>query len=202
MSTFIFSSCVSICVVFGCVVFRSLSQYFKAREPTFLYYCPDLVSESLVCCLKSCEFNPNFYLSFSIHSLCGVCPKITVQCNFIILPSSFFVHLSLIWEVNLFIIYVTEKKNSQGCRFGHPCWLLREHLPIITPKPAVLVPPWVLFWSVILHGWYIVAILDPGVVYYLCTWDRCDQFPLSESDYWRCWNLFCERISRLGFLFF
>ena len=37
-----------------------------------------LVSKPLDCCLKSCEFCPNFYHSFSIDSFGRVSPKIVL----------------------------------------------------------------------------------------------------------------------------
>ena len=54
--------------------------YFKVRKPTFLSYCPILVSEPLVCFIKSAEFCPDFYLSFSIPSFGCVVSKIKVYC--------------------------------------------------------------------------------------------------------------------------
>ena len=50
--------------------------YFKVRKSTFLCYRPNLVSESLDCCLKSCVFFPDFYPPFSIPTLCRVAPKL------------------------------------------------------------------------------------------------------------------------------
>ena len=53
-------------------------QYFKVRKLTILCYCPNLVSEPLVCCHIFAEFCPDFYHSFSILSFGRVASKITV----------------------------------------------------------------------------------------------------------------------------
>ena len=47
------------------------------------------VSKSLVCCMKSRAFIPDFCLSFSIDSFSWVAPKITVKCKFVVLPYPF-----------------------------------------------------------------------------------------------------------------
>ena len=55
-------------------------QYFKVRKPTILCYCPNLVSKTLICCLKSREFCP-------FSTLC-----------------------SLVWVVNLFTVSIPERR--------------------------------------------------------------------------------------------
>ena len=50
-------------------------QYFRIRKLTILCYCPNLVSKSLVCCLKSSEFCLDFNHSFSIHFFVGLLLK-------------------------------------------------------------------------------------------------------------------------------
>ena len=96
----------------------------------FFYYCPNLVSEPLVCYLKSCEFSPKFHHFFSIPSFWRVAPKITVLCLFVIFHCPFSWVWSLIWVIYLFIVYLPEKelfiylKEEQpiiaGCLSGPP----------------------------------------------------------------------------------
>ena len=51
--------------------------YFKVRKLIILGYCPNQVSEPLLCSLKSSEFCPDFYHSFSVPFFI-VTPKKTV----------------------------------------------------------------------------------------------------------------------------
>ena len=105
-------------------IFAGGFPIFQGQKPTIICYCSNLISEPLVCCLKSCEFCPDFDYSFSIPYLCLIASKITILCLFVIFPTPFFRLWSLVWLVDLFIVCVPErrficisgKKNSQHSR--------------------------------------------------------------------------------------
>ena len=136
-----------------CVVFHSLLLAFQCQKIVFFYYCPNLVGESLVCCLKSTEFCPNFNHSFSIPSFSNVAPPIAIKCSFTIFPSPFSALLFLIWLAKLFIVCVHYRTASIGrIPSDLPCTLLRDHFPIMKPKPAVWFTRWILLRFVIVRG--------------------------------------------------
>ena len=88
--------------------------YFKVRKTTFVYDHPNLISESLTCCLKSSAFFPDFYYSFPIPSLCQVASRITVKCKFIVFLRPFSMLMSLVTWV---VIRVPEKgRTANICR--------------------------------------------------------------------------------------
>ena len=74
----VFSDSVIVLGICWCVCWYIYWWIFKVRKTTILCYCPNLVSEPLVCCLKSSEFSSDFYHSFSIPSFFWVAPKIKV----------------------------------------------------------------------------------------------------------------------------
>ena len=84
-------------------------QNFKVRRPTILCYCPNLVRKHLFCCLKSTEFCPDFYHSFSIPSFCRVASKITIMLVY--LPE--FIFHAMVSHVNGRFVHglYTWKKN-------------------------------------------------------------------------------------------
>ena len=159
-------------------------KYFKFRKPTFLYYCPDLVVKS---CLKTRSFLPCPSHFFPTSSLCRLLLKKQCRANWL----SSLVHVLSLrpdWCPSLNRHSCTWKKEQTtftGWRSDHPCRLSGEHLPIMTPKPVAWVPRYVIFWfSIFIMGWYIVAIPDSGVVYYLCAWHGCDW----EQSWWLFMN--------------
>ena len=87
----------------------------------------NLVSEPLICCLKSREFCPDFYHSFSIPSFCWIAPKITIKCLFVIFLTSFSMVWSLVCLSYFFIIClperriicVPEKRAANICRMAN-----------------------------------------------------------------------------------
>ena len=73
--------CVGYCGSFFYVfayLFVGSFLYFKFRKSTILCYCPNLVSDLLVCWFKSAKFRPDFYHSFSILTFSRVASKITI----------------------------------------------------------------------------------------------------------------------------
>ena len=84
-----------------------------------------------------------------------------------------------------FMYLKNEQPTFVGRRSGLPCWLLGEYLLIMTPRPVAWVPRCIILWlDIFYHGWYIVAIPDPEVVYDLRAWYRCDQ----EQLWWLYMN--------------
>ena len=81
------------------IYYMAYFLYFKVRKTTFLYYRPNLVSESLARSLKFSAFFPDLYHSFLIPSLCRVALRITVKCIFAVLTSHFSVLVSLVCVV-------------------------------------------------------------------------------------------------------
>ena len=53
------------------------------------------------------------------------------------------------------------------------------------------------------RGWYIVAIPDPGVVYFQCTWYRCDReqsrWLLMNSWSWKKKKTLCFNLSKIPY---
>ena len=92
-------------------IFMDVFPIFQ-NQKTNLLYSPNLVSESLACCLKSSEFYPDSYHSFPIHFLCKVSPTITVMYKFVIFPIPFSAQYYLIGVVILFFVYVSEKRTA------------------------------------------------------------------------------------------
>ena len=92
----------------------------QGQKTNHFCYRPNLVSEPLVYCLKSTEFSPDFYHSFSIPSFSRFASKITITLVFYLSSSIFyavvsgvsgsFVHRLCIWKKNY--LY-TRKKNCQ-----------------------------------------------------------------------------------------
>ena len=94
-----------------------ISSISRSENQPFFCYCLNLVSEPLVCCLKSAKFCPDFYHSFSISSF-GRVTYIMLVCY---LPKSifytvvsgvcgWFVHHLCTWKKNYLCSW---KKNSQ-----------------------------------------------------------------------------------------
>ena len=129
------------------------SEYFWIRKLTFLYYPLSLVSKSLPCCIKSSAHFPDFYL-FSPPSLRGVAPKITMNAS-LLSSLVYFLHRCL-WFKRLFSLSFVYLKKEQpifaGCLSPPPLrhGLLRERLQIMTPKPIVWIPRWIMFWFLFL----------------------------------------------------
>ena len=77
--------------------------------------------------------------------------------------------------IALFVVCVTEKSpaNTHRTPIRSPFWLSREHLPIMTPKPAVWVSRWVMFrffifkgsiwWRYKTHIFFIICTPDTDV---------------------------------------
>ena len=75
--------------------------------------------------------------------------------------------------------FLKEQPTFVGWRSDLPCWLSGEHLPIsLGPTLCNIVI------GHFEHGYYILAIPDPGVVYDLHAWHRCDQ----EQLWWLYMN--------------
>ena len=122
--------------------------FFSVRKTTFLYYCPNLVSKYLSCCLKTKTSLPDLNNSFSKSFLCSVVPKIAVWCK---LVSSQAHTLCLChWFVRFlkssFAYLNKEQPTFAGWRLGLPYCLSREHLPIMITRPVAWAPRLVVFW--------------------------------------------------------
>ena len=132
-------------------------NYFEFWKPTFLYYRSNLISESLTSCLKNRKFLPYLHHSFPVSSLCRVTLKIATcttlcrvtlkttnlhyTCKLVVFPSPCFPFASLVGGVHRVVVYLKREQPSfAGWRLCLPCWLSREHLPIMTPKSESWVP--------------------------------------------------------------
>ena len=92
--------------------------------------------------------------------------------------------LWLLWFLKSSFVYLKKKQPTfTGWRSCLPCCLSEESQPIITPKPVACILRCVIYLiQHFLHGWYIVAIPDQGVVYFLRAWLRSDR----EWSPWQC----------------
>ena len=145
--------------LFTCWYISSIS---RPGKPIFVNYYSDLVWKSLTCCIKSIGFCSNFCHSFSLLSLCRIALTITVKYFFVVF---------LIPFILLVVMCVPENRTANIRRMPvrPPCWLSREQMPIMAPRLVFWVPRSHFF------GYYIVAIADLGVVYYLRSYRKCDQ---------------------------
>ena len=75
--------CIRVLLLYFPVYFLVILYYFNVRKPTFLYYHPNFVSESLACCLKSTAFFSDFKHYFRIASLLKLASKIKVECKLV-----------------------------------------------------------------------------------------------------------------------
>ena len=75
-----------------------------------------------------------------------------------------------------------EQLTFAGGLSDPPCWLSREHLPIVTPKAVVGSYVELCFGFAFFQGQYIVAMSDVWVVYYVHTSHTRDQVSFCPSD--------------------
>ena len=152
--------------------------YFKVRKPTLLYYCSNLVSKRLASCLKISTFLPYLHHSFPISSSWRVACKIAVSYKLIVFPSPCFAFSSLDVLGLYVIIRVLEKRAADNRRLtiGSPMLAIRRAPADLDTRASCSGPT---LCNIVIghlnHGWYIVAIPDPGGVYDLRAWHRCDQ---------------------------
>ena len=124
-------------LVFGCIY--CISRLGKKR----FYYFSNLVSE--VCGLKTSIFLPDFYHSFPIPSLRRVAHHCVSWLSFLV--QVLCLCLWFVWFLkSLFVYLKKEPPKFAGWRLGLHCWLLREHLPNMTPRRVALVQRGVIFW--------------------------------------------------------
>ena len=147
--------------------------------------------------LKFRTFLPDLYLSFPVSSYWSLTPKIALWCKLIIFPSPCFACRSLIVVVSYVIVYVSEKRaaNIRRITIEFPMWAIRR-APADNDNQACCLCS--TLCKIVIghfdHGWYIVAIVDPGDVYVLRSWHRCDQ----EQLRW----LYMNSGSQIKILFF
>ena len=162
--------CISVILV-DSLFFLLYSLYSMVKKRTFLYYDPNLVIKSLVCCLKACAFFSNLYHPFPLLSFFRVTPKITEKWNLVVFPSPCFVLLTLVCVVIWVIVCVPEKRTASICRMRiNPiCWLLGERLPIMTPRPVAWVSRCVIFQCDIFVIGSILWLYLAQVLFKMCT---------------------------------
>ena len=158
-------------------VFSGVFLVVHGQKTILFCYCPNLIGKSLACCQKTCTFLPDLYHPFPIASLWRVAPKIAVLCKMIVFLGPYFAFWSLIVVVANIIIHVPEKRtaNIHRMMIGSPILAIRR-APANHDTQAICLGP--TFCNIKIghfyHEWYIVAIPDPGVVFDLRTWHRCD----------------------------
>ena len=133
--------------------------------------------------LETSTFLPDLYHSFPIPSLWRVAPKIAVSCKMIVFPGPCFAFWSLIVMIANIVIYVPENRaaNIRRITIDSPMLAIRR-APADHNTEACCLGPTVCNIEIrhFYHRWYIVAIPDPGVVFDLRIWHRCDH----EQSYW------------------
>ena len=170
--------CVSETILVSCsfFFFWRISSIFKPRKSTFLYYCPNLVRESLACCLKTCAFLPDLSIILFLYALSAEL-LLKEQCSASWLSSLVHVLRLRLWFVRFlgssFVYQKKEQLTFAGWRFCLPCWLSGEHLPFMTPKPVAWVPCWVIF---------IFDIFLMGVILWLYQIEGLFKICATDSD--------------------
>ena len=149
------------CCLVSLFIFRCMSNFSRLKKVSFLYYHPNLVSESLAYGLKSTSFFPNLSFFSPIPTFRRVASRIAVSRK----SSRVYFLCWCLWFVYLLkwsIVYLTkEQATFAECRKEPLCWLSEEHLPIMTPRHVMQVQRALCFdWHFYL-GENRVAIPDP-----------------------------------------
>ena len=84
--------------------------------------------------------NASLLSSLNHFLRCSLCFEWSICSLFVYLKEELFVYLE------------KGQPAFAGCRSDPLCWLSREHLPIMTPKPFAWAPYWFRFRFVIFHG--------------------------------------------------
>ena len=121
------------------------------------------------------------------------------------------------WEIWLFMYLKKEQQTFAGWRSDLPCWLSREHMPIMTPGPVGWVPRCVIFcfnifimggilWLYQTQRFYIICAPDTDVTensYSDCSGTAGDKnfFNLVKVRYPTIFTLFLELTTWTSFSF-